>query len=107
MGTTPSPIHGYSLPDSNTKISGTRAAFNTVATQIEITTVMRFQTVAEMATKITPRSGMVAWIIGTKQLLLHNGTDWVQLYPDSPAILTGTALPANTLGKNGDFYFRG
>ena len=108
MGTIASPIHAYSLPDSATKISQTRAVIETLGKQIEVTTVMRFNTVAEIATKLTvaARSGMLAYIINTKQLLLHDGSNWVQIYPAKPTIYSGTTIPSNTLGVDGDIYFR-
>lgn len=108
MGTIPSPIQQFSIPDSNTKISETRSAIETLVKQIEKAVVMVFDTSTQMAQRIpVPTEGMVAWVKDANTLYVHDGSSWVQVYPVSPRIYSGSVLPSSSLGKDGDIYFRG
>lgn len=108
MGTIPSPIQNFSIPDSNTKIAETRFAIEKLVKEIEKTVVMVFDTSAQMAQRVpVPTEGMVAWVKDANVLYVHTGSAWAQVYPVTPRIYSGSALPDSSLGNNGDIYFRG
>jgi hypothetical protein len=69
--------------------------------------VMRFATQTALGTAIpAPVAGQLAFIVADKVLQLYDGTGWKRVYPSSPAIYTGTATPAASLGAVGDIYIQ-
>lgn len=108
MGTTPSPIQQFPLMDNQTTIAGTRDAVNNMVEEIEKKVVMVFDTSTQMTSRIpVPTEGMLAWVKDANILYVHNGSSWAQVYPPAPRIYSGTGLPTNAIGQNGDIYFRG
>ena len=50
--------------------------------------------------------GSVVWIQSTKTLQVHDGTQWVSIYPSTPRIHSGSAAPSSSLGSVGDLYIQ-
>lgn len=54
----------------------------------------------------SPTDGMVCYITGTNTMYVYQDTGWVTFPPVQPAITSGTTVPANTSGANGDVFFK-
>jgi hypothetical protein len=66
-----------------------------------------YNTVTDRNTRVpAPEEGQVAYIKDADSFLYFNGTQWTDIFQQPPAFLHGTTVPANTLGVNGDLYFR-
>jgi hypothetical protein len=50
--------------------------------------------------------GMFAFTKDTNAVWYYSGTAWVAWPPVQPAITSGTTVPANTSGVNGDVFFK-
>jgi len=48
--------------------------------------------------------GMFAFCKGTDKIYWYNGTTWVQW--TTPSITSGTTVPADSSGVNGDIFFK-
>lgn len=54
----------------------------------------------------TPQAGQAAYLLDSKKLTIYSGSAW-ETYPKAvPTFTTGTAVPSNNTGVNGDVYFR-
>lgn len=55
----------------------------------------------------SPVEGMVAYIKDVDQVHYYSGSAWVQLYPPAvPTFSSGTSVPSNASGANGDVFFK-
>jgi hypothetical protein len=50
--------------------------------------------------------GMFAFTKDTDKVWYYNGTAWVAFPPVAPVITSGTTVPANSSGANGDIFFQ-
>lgn len=95
-----------------------------LANAIERRVVGVYANAADRDSKIpSPQTGQFAYLIGTNELTVYQGATWV-IYPEQeedvlnpdtgqtetvpvyPKIYSGTGVPQNSLGNNGDIYFR-
>lgn len=53
-----------------------------------------------------PTPGQLAVLTNTQQILLRTDTAWKQIFPQTPAVLSGTAAPATSVGNTGDIYLQ-
>jgi len=50
--------------------------------------------------------GMFAFTKDTNTVWYYSGTAWVQFPPATPAITSGSSVPPNSSGNNGDVFFQ-
>lgn len=95
----------YSLGTDNPKtIDDT---MKSLAQAIEKKLCMSFLSASDRDTKVgTPVDGMVCYLQDTDVLQLRRAGAWVQIYPLTfPTITSGTTVPANSSGADGDIFF--
>lgn len=55
----------------------------------------------------SPTEGQVAYLKDVDQMHFYSGSAWVQFYPPVvPAFSSGTTVPSNGSGANGDVFFK-
>lgn len=52
------------------------------------------------------QEGMFAFTQDTDSVWYYSGSAWVKFPPTQPAITSGTSVPANSSGANGDVFFK-
>ena len=52
------------------------------------------------------QEGMFAFVQADDSVWFYSGSAWVKFPPAQPAITSGTAVPANSSGANGDVFFK-
>lgn len=78
-----------------------------LATALEKKLVMVFNNVTDRSARVTaPTEGMFAYMKDTNTFVVYDGAAWVSAYPAPPTFRSGTTTPANTLGVDGDVYFK-
>lgn len=80
-----------------------------LAEGVERKVVQVYTSATDRDTKVgTPANGMLVYLTGTNVLQLRVGSSWVQIYPPpaQPTISSGTTVPANTSGADGDLFFQ-
>lgn len=63
-------------------------------------------TAARDAATPSPQDGMFCYITGTNTVYVYQDGAWVSFPGALPTFTTGTAVPNNATGSNGDVYFR-
>lgn len=63
-------------------------------------------TAARDAATTSPQDGMFAYITATGVLYVYHSGAWTQFPGALPTFSSGTAVPNNSTGSNGDVYFR-
>lgn len=62
---------------------------------------------ADRTTKVpAPQEGQLSYLKDTKVWAFYNGTAWVALVPTQVAITSGTVVPSNASGANGDVFLK-
>lgn len=80
---------------------------NKAVTDIEKKLVMVFNNATDRSTRVpSPTEGMLSYLKDTDIFYLHNGVTWVQLVPALPTFSSGTAVPSNGSGANGDVFWK-
>jgi hypothetical protein len=55
----------------------------------------------------SPTEGQVAYLLDVNTLTYYTGSAWANMFPPTiPAFTSGTAVPANSVGANGDVFFK-
>lgn len=79
----------------------------TLATAIEKRVAGVYNNAADRDAKITsPQEGQVAFLKDTNNWTYYNGTIWDLMFPDLPSFSSGTTVPSNASGANGDVFFK-
>lgn len=79
----------------------------TMAQSIEGLLVGQYTSVSDRSTRCpSPHFGELGWLNDTKVLTVYNGTTWVQIYPPANSMTNGPTVPANTVGIDGDVFFK-
>ena len=92
-------------PMADEKLADGNDAVRKLAQALDGKVVMVFASQSAMNTAVpTPSEGMLAYIADSNLLQLRVDSAWVNVFPTSPAIYSGTAAPASTLGTTGDIY---
>ncbi len=75
---------------------------------LELKLVGTYASVADRASRITsPIEGQVALMKDTNKIVWYDGSSWLQIYPpEVPSITSGSAVPSNATGANGDVFFK-
>lgn len=50
--------------------------------------------------------GMMAFVKADDSVWFYSGSAWVKFPPVQPAITSGTSVPSNASGANGDVFFK-
>lgn len=103
------PIQGLPYPAPTQEPADVPLFLRRLAEAIEKKVVQVYASVQDRSTKNpNPTEGQLAWLSDTNQLTIRTGSNtWDVIWPDaSPDVLSGTAAPAASLGKNGDIYLR-
>lgn len=81
---------------------------NTIAAALELRVVGTYNSAADRSTRVpSPVQGMVSVLKDTNTLQLYSGTTWLTVYPPAvPSITSGTSVPSNGTGVNGDVFFK-
>ena len=78
-----------------------------LATAIEKKLVMVFNNTTDRNTRVTsPTEGMFCFMKDTNTFLVYDGAAWVNAIGALPAFTSGSTVPANTSGNNGDVFFK-
>jgi hypothetical protein len=107
--TTPAtPLQGWPIPinGDDPDVPGDMA---NLAKAIEKNVIGTYLTVADRDAKITsPSEGQFAYVKGNDTLYWYTGAPlaWAVFPPVQPAITSGTSVPPNSSGANGDVFFK-
>lgn len=78
-----------------------------LALALEKKLVMVFTNTTDRSARVAaPIEGMFAFMKDTDTFVVYNGTSWVAAYPTPPAFTSGTSVPSNASGANGDVFFK-
>ena len=79
---------------------------NAVA-DIEKKLVMVFNNTADRTSRVSaPTEGMLSYMKDTNKLEKFDGAAWVNVLGSTPNFTTGTAVPSNATGSDGDVFFK-
>ena len=80
---------------------------NSLALAIEKRLVGVYNTIADRDARVTaPQEGQFAYLKDTNVFTFYNGTAWAPYPAVAPVISSGTTVPSNASGANGDIYFK-
>lgn len=78
-----------------------------VVSDIEKKLVMVFLTVSDRSTRVpAPVEGMFSFLKDTNTFSYYDGSAWQDVIPDLPTFSSGTTVPNNASGANGDVFFK-
>lgn len=74
---------------------------------LEKRVVMVFDNSSDRSSRVpTPTEGMLSYLKDTDLYYFYSGTAWTALVPSVPTFSSGTAVPSNSSGNNGDIFFK-
>lgn len=80
---------------------------NKAVTDIEKKLVMVFNSATDRSTRLSaPTEGMLSYLKDTDSYYFFNGTAWTLLVPALPTFSSGTSVPSNGSGANGDVFWK-
>lgn len=78
-----------------------------LALAIEKKLVGTYNNVADRTARLTaPLNGQVAYLKDEKKFYFYNGSAWLPMFADVPNFSSGSTVPANSTGANGDVFFQ-
>jgi len=78
-----------------------------LATALEKKLVMVFNNTTDRSTRVTaPVEGMFCFLKDTNTFHVYDGAAWVSAYPAPPSFTSGTSVPSNATGNDGDVFFK-
>lgn len=78
-----------------------------LALAIEKRVVGVYNNAADRGSKLpNPVNGQVGYLRDVKKFYYYDGTAWLPMFADVPAITSGTAVPSNSSGTNGDVFLQ-
>lgn len=99
-----SPIQGFRYPDMNEYLKDVPQFIQNLALDVEKRVVMIFASSSDRSTKLpSPVAGQVTYLQDQKAWDGFDGTAYRRIWPPSPNITSGTAVPTGT-GAVGDLY---
>lgn len=79
---------------------------NNAVADIEKKLVMVFNNTSDRSTRLpAPTEGMLSYLKDVDLYYTYNGTAWVLLV-NVPAFTSGSSVPSNSVGNNGDVFFK-
>jgi len=105
MATT-TPQQGFPVPTAadDPDIPGDLLA---LALAIEKRVVGVYNSATDRDTKVSaPQEGQFAYLKDTDVLTKYNGSAWVAAFAAPPNFTSGTSVPSNATGNDGDVFFR-
>lgn len=98
---------GIRLPVSGDNPDVVDDLSNAVA-DIELRLAGTYTSAADRGTRNpAPAQGQIAILKDVNALTMYSGSTWVQIYPsNTPSITSGTSIPANSVGSNGDVFLK-
>ena len=99
---------GLPYPQSTDTPADTPLFMQNLALAVEKQLVMTFTSISDRDAKVTvPVKGMFAITKDTMFGYWYDGTQWVKILPVTvPAITSGSSVPLDANGSNGDIYFK-
>lgn len=98
---------GAPFPDVNEPINNVNDWIYALATFLEVRSVQRFTSQANLSTKRpSPSEGELAYLTDTNILQVFTGSTWQRVFPPSPMVYSGTTTPSSSLGSPGDLYIK-
>ena len=81
---------------------------NTIAAALELRVVGTYTSVSDRSSRVpSPIQGMVSILKDSNTLQIYSGSTWLTVYPPPvPSITSGTSVPSNGTGANGDVFFK-
>jgi hypothetical protein len=105
MATT-TPIQGFPVPEQADTPDVPRDITN-LATAVEKRVMGVYATITDRDTRnATPQDGMFAYVQDQNQVYVFQDGVWVEYPQPMPTIYTGTTVPNNADGVDGDIYFQ-
>lgn len=78
-----------------------------LATAIEKRVVGVYNNITDRDTRVSaPQEGQVAYLKDSNGFHYYNGAAWAPMFADVPTFTTGSSVPSNATGSDGDVYFR-
>ena len=105
MATT-TPQQGFPVPEAtdDPDVPGDMTA---LALAIEKRVVGVYNNVADRSAKVTsPQEGMYAFLKDTDDLTYYDGAAWVAAFATPPTFSSGSTVPNNASGSDGDVFFK-
>lgn len=101
---TTTPIQALPVPISTDDPNITED-MNTLAKAIEKRLMGVYNSIADRNAKITsPEEGQVAYLRDTNSFTFYTGSAWEVMFPAQVSITSGTSVPSNATGVNGDVF---
>ena len=105
MATTTS-NQGIRIPQSTDDPDVVNDLGNAVA-DIETKLVMVFNNVADRSARVpAPTEGMLSYLKDVNLFYYYSGTAWTAVVPTVPTFSSGTAVPSNSSGVDGDVFWK-
>lgn len=78
-----------------------------LALAIEKKLVGVYNNTTDRGTRVTsPVEGQVAYLKDTNSFTFWTGSAWTLMFPAQVAITTGSTVPSNSVGNNGDLFLK-
>jgi hypothetical protein len=105
MATT-TPNQGLPVPQSTDDPNIVEDLTN-LALAIEKKLVMAFTNASDRSSRVpSPAEGMFAFMKDTNEFHVFDGSEWTPAIPAMPVFSSGTTVPPNTSGDDGDVFFQ-
>ena len=105
MATTTS-NQGIRIPQSTDDPDVVGDLGNAVA-DIEVRLVMVFTSATDRSTRVpAPTEGMFSYLKDVNKHYYYDGTAWQALVPSVPTFSSGTSVPSNSSGADGDVFWK-
>lgn len=100
------PMQGFRVP-INSDDPDVVDDMTQLARAIERRVVGVYASAADRDAKVTaPEEGQVAYLKDSNSFTFHTGTAWTAMFQQPPAFNVGTVVPDNSMGSNGDVFFK-
>jgi hypothetical protein len=97
---------GLPYPDNNERLADVPDFIYALADALDDKILGVYASQAALSGAGPFEAGRMAWVTADNTLQVYTGSTWVTVYPASPRIFSGTAVPSSSLGSNGDLYVR-
>lgn len=100
------PLQGFRYPDMNEFLKDVPQFIQNLALDAEKRAVQIYTSANDRTAKLTsPVSGNLTWLQDQRALDVWDGSTWQRVYPFSPRITSGTAVPTGS-GSIGDIHIQ-